>query len=103
MEIGFGLWLVFAIATALVANSRGAGGCLWLVVGFVLGPVGLVLAVILAKPSGRCPFCREAIDPKATRCPHCQGVIKNSGGFCRKCGATLPAGATFCASCGARA
>jgi double zinc ribbon protein len=100
MEFGFGLWLVFAITTAVVANSRGASGCLWFLIGALLGPIGLVLAVIVAKPDGRCPFCREAIDSRAVRCPHCQGVIQQTAGFCSKCGGQLEPGASFCASCG---
>jgi len=45
------LWVVCAVAAYFIAQSRGvkgAGG--WALVGFLLGPIGLVLALIFAKP-----------------------------------------------------
>jgi hypothetical protein len=42
-------WIVCAIATAVVAAVRGGHSLLWLLVGCVLGPIGLLAAIL--KPS----------------------------------------------------
>jgi len=40
----------------------------------VSGGVGDLGAAIRA-PSRACPFCRQAVDPRASRCPHCSAEI----------------------------
>ena len=42
-------WVVCAIATAVVAAVRGGHSLLWLLIGCVLGPIGLLAAIL--KPS----------------------------------------------------
>ncbi|AFL49974.1 hypothetical protein ABIE78_004242 [Sinorhizobium fredii] len=42
-------WVLCAIATAVVAAVRGGHSLLWLLIGCVLGPVGLLAAIL--KPS----------------------------------------------------
>ena len=45
------LWVVCAIGAYVVANSRNdPSPTMWAVVGFLLGPIGLLLAFIAAKP-----------------------------------------------------
>lgn len=45
------LWVVCAIGCYIVANSRNdPSPTMWAVVGFILGPLGLLLAFIVAKP-----------------------------------------------------
>ncbi|AWI60376.1 hypothetical protein [Sinorhizobium fredii] len=42
-------WILCAIATAVVAAVRGGHSLLWLLIGCVLGPIGLLAAIL--KPS----------------------------------------------------
>ncbi|ACP23281.1 hypothetical protein NGR_b18310 (plasmid) [Sinorhizobium fredii NGR234] len=42
-------WIFCAIATAVVAAVRGGHSLLWLLIGCVLGPIGLLAAIL--KPS----------------------------------------------------
>lgn len=41
------LWLLFAIATTAVMATKGIGGCSGFALGSLLGPVGLIIALLL--------------------------------------------------------
>ena len=69
-------WLLFGIGTALIASSKGGNGCLWFGLGMLLGPFGLLFAVL----SGRqCPYCKSPIHKEAIRCPKCQIDLASGG------------------------
>ena len=71
MELFILFWIVCGIGAAFVASSRGASGCLWALLGFLLGPIGLAMA--FAADSGWiCPSCQSSVKRGATRCPKCQ-------------------------------
>lgn len=42
-----------------------------LALGFLLGPLGCVIAVLLPKRGRQCPFCLGIIAPEARKCMHC--------------------------------
>ena len=79
-----GFWLIMGIVVAILAASKGRGWPLWLLYGFVIWPVALVHALVMAPtPEAReerarrqglvkCPHCAEMIEPDARVCPHCQ-------------------------------
>lgn len=75
MEILFGFWIVCGIGAAFVASSRGASGCLWMFLGFLLGPIGLAMA-FAAESKYKCPRCQSNIKEGTTRCPHCQVELR---------------------------
>lgn len=66
------LWLVSIIASAAIGHRKGSPmGATFL--GFVLGPVGLIIVLLSGSANRRpCPFCAEPILKKASVCPHCQ-------------------------------
>jgi len=66
-------WFLFGIVSAFVASQRGGSGCLWLIVGILLGPFGLILAFII--PGVRCPACKKTVHPEATKCPYCRSDL----------------------------
>ena len=41
------IWFLFGIISAIVAGSKGRNGCGWFLLGFLLGPFGLLLALVV--------------------------------------------------------
>lgn len=99
------IWLLFGIFSGILASQKGRSGCGWFAVGILLGPFGLLVALIPAvTPSAAstyvsydCPGCGAILHSKDfTRCPLCkyeltsavidQAITKKSG---------LPAGSSF--------
>jgi hypothetical protein len=42
-----------------------------LALGFLLGPLGCVIAILLPKRGRQCPFCLGIIASEARKCMHC--------------------------------
>ena len=45
-------WLLCGIAAAFIAAKKGGGGCLWFVLGILLGPIALVMAFAAGPKKG---------------------------------------------------
>lgn len=65
------IWFLFTLISGMIASSKGFG-CLGAFLGFLLGPIGIILVLIMNGNRKRCPYCKELIHIDATRCPKCQ-------------------------------
>jgi len=68
------LWFLFGIVAALIGKNKGQG-CLGFIVGFLLGPIGLIIMIFTRGNRRRCPHCKELINKDASVCPHCRREV----------------------------
>jgi predicted amidophosphoribosyltransferase len=61
-----------------MALRRRRSGLLWLLCGFILGPIGLLLATRFFEPI--CPYCSHSIPTNVTLCPHCNADLQSPEG-----------------------
>lgn len=95
----FAIWLLFGICAAIVANGRGASGCLWFGIGVLLGPIGFALAFTTGT---KCPKCASVISADAKICPKCQEPLarKTFGAYqCPNCKALITWNDPICQNC----
>jgi hypothetical protein len=65
------LWILCGLIGAAVGSSKNLGPP-GFVLGFLLGPIGIMIVVMMSGNRIPCPFCREKMNRRATVCPHCQ-------------------------------
>lgn len=74
LVLAVGFWILCGATAALIGARKGMRGQ-GFALGFVLGPIGVVLALAAKGDRRECPFCRELVDPAAVVCPRCQRSI----------------------------
>ena len=66
----FLIWLLCGIVAAVIGSHKRAGGT-GFILGFLLGPFGILIAIFMQGEQKTCPFCAELVKPGALLCKHC--------------------------------
>ena len=89
MEILLIIWVVFGVITMIVMQNKGRSGCGGFALGFLLGPFGLIAALVLsADHRGLEKKALEGGDMR--KCPQCAELIRREAKKCRFCGSEVP-------------
>jgi len=82
------IWGFFGFIAAVVAISKGRSGFGWFILGMLLGPFALVVALL---PSRNLQPPMAASTPAAdlVPCPECAEMIQRQARKCRFCGAAV--------------
>jgi hypothetical protein len=70
------LWLLCGFIAAIIGGRKGEG-CLGFVLGVLLGPFGILIAIASKGNRKQCTFCKEWIHKDAIICPHCQKELRS--------------------------
>ncbi|MGA9754344.1 MAG: hypothetical protein WBV23_04295 [Desulfobaccales bacterium] len=90
------IWILFGVAATEAASNKGRSSCGWFALGFLLGPFGLIFALLLPKPepgnlsspavANGASAGEISIDQETKKCSMCAEMIKLEAQKCRFCG-----------------
>ena len=67
------VWIICGVVSAFLANKKGRSVLGWFIIGFLLGPIGLIIVFLIGGKS--CDYCKKSIHKDAVICPFCQQKV----------------------------
>lgn len=84
------IWLLFGIVAAAIASGKGRSGCGWFLIGALLGPFSLVVALMpSAEQKDEQKAVAEGVSDEYRKCPMCAEAIRKEAVKCRYCGSEI--------------
>lgn len=90
MELAVLIWLACGVISAVLAANKGRNPLGWGLIGFFLGPLGLIAAAAMPDTKSN-PQVQEWVGLQhgyLKKCPMCAEAIKVDAKICRFCGAS---------------
>ena len=72
------VWVVCGLLAGVINQDKGRTFFAGFALGLLLGPLGVIFALISSKKSldtATCPYCQERVRPGAVVCKHCQSKL----------------------------
>jgi hypothetical protein len=77
------IWLLCGIGAGALANTKGRSASGWGCLGFMLGPIGLLIVACMDR--GPTETERALLNGTLRKCPHCAEAITSDARKCRFC------------------
>jgi uncharacterized paraquat-inducible protein A len=75
VEYAIVLAFFFGLATGIIGRGKGSSFWLWLTIGTLLAPIGLIVVIFYPsekdEPERQCPSCGKAVKLYVQVCPRC--------------------------------
>ena len=85
MEVLLVIWLAMGAIAAIIMTNKGRSGCGGFALGFLLGPFGIILALVVSSDQHEMTK-RAELAGGMRKCPDCAELVKAEARKCRFCG-----------------